>query len=422
MSERVAAIAEHSSSPFDVERLREDFPAIAQHVRGKPLAYLDNVATAQKPRRVLEALERYYSLECANVHRGVYRLAEQATASYEAARDTVQRFLGASRREEIVFTRGTTESINLVAQTFVRRRLREGRHGRSILLTEMEHHSNIVPWQLLAEETGARVLVVPIDDRGDLVLEEAERLLSEDVCFASLVHVSNALGTVNPVERVIAWAHERGVPVLLDGAQSAPHLRVNVQALGCDFFALSGHKIYGPTGIGVLYGRHELLADMPPYQGGGDMIRSVAFSGTTFADPPARFEAGTPHIAGAIGLGAALEYLEGQDLAALLHHEEDLLRYATERLSEVPGLRIVGTAARKASVLSFVLSCAHPHDVATILDSEGIAVRAGHHCAQPVMDHYGVPATTRASFAFYNTREEVDRLAAAVARVQEIFA
>jgi cysteine desulfurase/selenocysteine lyase len=370
---------------------------------------------------VLAATERYYREDCSNVHRGVYGLAARATAAYEAVRGTARRFLGAACDDEIVFTRGTTEAMNLVARCFARPRLLARRHGDAVLVTHMEHHSNIVPWQLLTEEVGGRLLVAPIDDRGELILEEFERLLGEGVAIAAFPHVSNALGTVNPVATMVALARSRGVPVAIDGAQAAPHLPIDIGPLGSDFYAFSGHKVFGPTGIGVLWGRGELLAAMPPYEGGGDMIRSVSFAKTTYADPPVRFEAGTPNVAGAIGLGAALSYVLEVGREAIAAHEQELLAHATEALLAIPGLRLIGTAREKACVLSFVMEGVHPHDIGTILDHAGVAVRAGHHCAQPVMDRFGVPATARASFALYNTHEEVERLAAALLQVREMF-
>jgi len=404
---------------LDVARIREDFPILGRMVVCKPLVYLDNAATAQKPQFVIDAVRRYYEDHNSNVHRGVHHLSQLATAEYEKARDRVRAFLNAGDRREIVFVRGTTEAINLVAQSFVRPTLAA---GDEIVVTHMEHHSNIVPWQLLEQQAGAVLEVVPIDDRGDMDLAAYETLLASGrVRLVSVVHVSNALGTVNPVREVIRLAHARGIPVLLDGAQAAPHLRVDVSELDCEFYAFSGHKLFGPTGIGALYGKAELLDAMPPYQGGGEMIRSVSFSGTTFADSPAKFEAGTPHIAGAVGLGAAIEYLRGLDRSAVEAHERDLLVYATGRLREVAGLRIIGEAREKVGVVSFVMTGVHPHDVGTILDQEGIAIRVGHHCAQPVMERFGVPATARASFAFYNTRAEVDQLVAGLARVRELF-
>jgi cysteine desulfurase / selenocysteine lyase len=404
---------------LDVERLRKDFPILSQLVRGKPLVYLDNAATSQKPRPVIEAVTRFYTSENANIHRGVHFLSERATLAYDAVRERVARFLNASSAREIVFTRGTTEAINLVAQSWGRSALRA---GDEILITGMEHHSNIVPWQLVAAATGAVVRAVPITDAGELDLEAFDRLLTERTRLLAVVHLSNALGTINPVRAMIARARERGVVTLVDGAQSAPHLPVDVQAIGCDFFAFSGHKVFGPTGVGVLYGRAALLERMPPWQGGGDMIETVTLERSTWAPPPARFEAGTPMIAEVIGLGAALEYVESVGRAALGTWEEELLTYATERVSELEGVRIIGTAREKASVLSFVVEGVHPHDVGTVLDDEGIAIRAGHHCAQPVMQRFGIPATVRASFAFYNTREEVDTLVRGLRRVRTLFA
>jgi len=404
---------------LDVERLREDFPILSERVRGKPLVYLDNAATSQKPRPVIEAVTRFYSSENANIHRGVHFLSERATLAYDAVRERVARFLNASSAREIVFTRGTTEAINLVAQSWGRSALRA---GDEILITGMEHHSNIVPWQLLAAATGAIVRAVPITDAGELDLEAFDRLLTERTKLLAVVHLSNALGTINPVREMVARARERGVVTLVDGAQSAPHLPVDVQAIGCDFYAFSGHKVFGPTGIGALYGRSALLERMPPWQGGGDMIETVTLERTTFAAPPARFEAGTPMIAEVIGLGAALEYVESVGRTALGTWEEELLTYATERVSELAGVRIIGTARGKASVLSFVVEGVHPHDVGAVLDDEGIAIRAGHHCAQPVMQRFGIPATVRASFAFYNTREEIDALVRGLRRVRTLFA
>ncbi len=404
--------------PFDVDKIRQDFPALGLRVYGKPLVYLDNAASTQKPVSVLDEEDRCYREYYSNVHRGVHYLSQKATEAYEQARRKVQGFVGAARPEEIVFVRGTTEGINLVASTFGRGRVEA---GDEVLITEMEHHSNIVPWQMLCEQTGATLRVAPIDDRGEVILEEYEKLLNERTRLAAMVYVSNALGTINPVERMIEMAHAQDVPVLVDGAQAVPHMKVDVQALDCDFFVFSGHKMFGPTGIGALYGRWDLLSAMPPYQGGGEMIRSVSFAKTEYAEPPARFEAGTPNIVGAIALGAAVDYLQGLGLEAIRQYESGLLDYATEALSAVPGVRLVGTATHRASVVSFLIEGAHPHDVGTILDREGIAVRAGHHCAQPVMDHFGVPATVRASLALYNTRQEIDRLVTGVAKVQEIF-
>jgi cysteine desulfurase/selenocysteine lyase len=416
----VSARTEETRPPLDVKRLREDFPILHQTVRGgRPLVYLDNAATTQKPRAVLDALARYYERDNANVHRGVHELSERATAAYEGARGTVQRFLGAASEREIVFTRGTTEAINLVAQSFLRPRIRP---GDEILISAMEHHSNIVPWQILGEQAGASLRVVPIDDRGELVMDELDRLLGERTRLLALVHVSNALGTVVPVREICALARERGVPVLIDGAQAVAHGPVDVRALGCDFYAFSGHKVFGPTGIGALYGRESHLDAMPPWQGGGDMIASVSFEKTTWNVLPYKFEAGTPHIAGAVGLAAALDYVRGVGLDAIAVHEHALLRYATDVVGAMPGIRLVGTAREKAAVLSFVLEGVHAHDVGTIVDREGVAIRTGHHCAQPVMERFGVPATARASFALYNTREEVDALAMALRKVLELFA
>lgn len=407
-----------AARPYDVLRIRTDFPALHQTVYGRPLVYLDNAATTQKPRAVIDAICRFYSADCSNIHRGVHLLSERSTKAYEDARVSVQRFLNAAAWREIVFVRSTTEAINLVAQAFARPRLRA---GDEILISGLEHHSNIVPWQLVCEQTGAALRVAPIDDRGEIILEEFERLLSPRTRMVAVSHVSNALGTVNPVRDMIEMAHGRGAPVLVDGAQAAPHVNVDVRDLDCEFYAFSGHKVYGPTGIGVLYGKQALLDAMPPYQGGGDMIRSVTFEKTSYNDLPYKFEAGTPNIAGAIGLGAAMDYLNGIGLDNVAEHEHDLLAYVTERVAAIPGVRIIGTARRKAAVLSFVLEDVHPHDAGTILDREGIAVRAGHHCAQPVMQRFGIPATTRASFALYNTREEADALAKGIQKVREVF-
>jgi cysteine desulfurase/selenocysteine lyase len=402
---------------IDVVRFREDFPILSREVNGRPLVYLDNAATTQKPVAVIDALERFYAETNSNVHRGVHTLSQEATEAYEGARRTVARFLGATDEREIVFTRGTTEAINLVASSFGAARVRE---GDEVLITEMEHHSNIVPWQLLCERTGAHLRVVPIDDRGELVVEEFERLLTDRTRIVAVTHASNALGTVNPVREIVALAKARGVPVLVDGAQGIHHREVNVHDLGCDFYAFSGHKAYGPTGIGALWARRELLEEMPPWQGGGDMILSVDFERTVYNEVPQKFEAGTPNIAGAVGLAAALGYLDSIGLDAIRAHEEELLGYATDRILGIEGIRIVGTAREKAGILSFVAEGAHPHDLGTLLDGAGVAVRAGHHCAQPVMKRYGVPATTRASFALYNTREEVDRFIDALVSALEM--
>ena len=407
-----------SLSVDDVERIRRDFPILHQEVHGKPLVYLDNAATSQKPRQVIAALDHYYTADNANIHRGVHTLSERATAAYEGARDKVQRFLNAADRREIVFVRGATEAINLVAQSYARPRLKP---GDEIIITEMEHHSNIVPWQMVCEQTGAVLKVVPIDEAGELLLDEFHRLLSVRTKLVAVVHISNALGTINPVEEIIAAAHAQGVPVLLDGAQAVPHVAVDVQALDCEFYVFSGHKLYAPTGIGALYGKAALLEAMAPYQGGGDMIRSVSFTKTEYNALPYKFEAGTPHIAGGVGLGAAIDYVSNIGLQAIAAWEDELLRYATARALEIPGLRLIGTARRKAGILSFVLDGVHPHDIGTILDHEGVAIRSGHHCAMPVMEHFAVPATARASLALYNTRDDVDRLITAIAKVKEVF-
>ena len=412
------AVQEARPGGFDVRKIREDFPILKQTVHGKPLVYLDNAATAQTPQAVIEAVERFYLAQCANIHRGVHLLSERSTAEYEETRAKAQWFLGAAEEREIVFVRGTTEAINLVASSYGRKHVGA---GDEVLITAMEHHSNIVPWQILCEEKGAALRVAPINDAGEMVLDEFEKLLNPRTRFVSVSHVSNALGTVNPVERIIELAHARGVPVMLDGAQAAPHLKINVQQLDCDFYAFSAHKLYGPTGVGILYGKAGLLEAMPPYQGGGDMIRSVSFEKTTYNALPYKFEAGTPNIAGTIGLGAAIDYLNRLGLERAALHEQELLAYATKQVSQLPGVRIIGTAREKASVLSFVIDGIHPHDAGTILDQQGIAVRAGHHCAQPVMERFGIPATTRASFAFYNTVEEVDALVSGIHKVQEVF-
>jgi len=403
---------------LDTERIRADFPALHQEVNGHPLVYLDNAATTQKPQAVIDAVRTFYERDCANVHRGVHRLSQRATVAYEQARTTVKNYLHANDSREIVFTRSTTEGINLVASSFVRPRLEP---GDEVLISAMEHHSNIVPWQLVCEERGARLVVVPIDDDGDIILSEYERLLTDRTKIVAVVHVSNALGTVNPVREMIATAHAKGVPVLVDGAQAVPHLAVDVCDLDCDFYVFSAHKVYGPTGIGALYAKRNRLLEMTPYQGGGDMILSVTFDRTTYAEPPHRFEAGTPNIEGAIGLAAALDHVDGIGLDAIAAHESRLLADATAAVLAVPGIRLIGTARHKASVLSFVMDGVHPHDIGTILDSEGIAVRAGHHCAQPVMARYGVSATVRASFALYNTAHEIDALVAGLQKVREVF-
>jgi cysteine desulfurase/selenocysteine lyase len=403
---------------FPVDDVRRDFPILQTLVRGRPLVYLDNAATSQKPRSVIDTVSQFYGSANANIHRGVYALSEQATVAYDEARSRVARFLGAQSPSEIVFTRGTTESINLVAQSWGRDTLRP---GDEILVTAMEHHSNLIPWQLVAEQTGAALRAAPITERGELDLDAWHRLLSDRTRLVALAHVSNALGTLNPVRELAEAAHARGALVLVDGAQSAPHLRVDVAELRCDFFACSGHKLYGPTGVGVLYGRAELLERMPPWQGGGGMIASVTLERSTWAEPPARFEAGTPPIAEALGLAAALDYVDAIGFEAISAWEDALLRRAVERVGALPGVRLVGTAPHRVAVLSFVVEGVHPHDAGAVLDDEGIAVRAGHHCAQPVMRHFGIPATIRASFAFYNTLNEVEALARGLTRVREVF-
>lgn len=403
---------------FDVEKIRRDFPILNQRVRGKALVYLDNAATSQKPRAVIEALQRYYETENSNVHRGVHYLSEKATNDYEEARTKVQRFINAPELHEVIFVRGTTEGINLVAQTYGRKHVK---NGNEVLISALEHHSNIVPWQILCEEKDARLRVVPINDDGEIVVEEYKKLLTEKTKLVSLGHVSNALGTINPIKDMIAAAHNRGVPVLVDGAQAVPHMKVDIQDLDADFYVFSGHKMFGPTGIGVVYGKTEYLESMPPYQGGGDMIKSVTFEKTIFNDLPYKFEAGTPNIEGAIGLGVTIDYLNSLDWKSVEAYEHDLFSYATDAVSAIKRLRIIGTAREKASVLSFVLDNVHPHDVGTVLDQEGIAIRTGHHCAQPVMQRFGVPATARASFAFYNTKTEVDALVKGIYRVMEMF-
>jgi cysteine desulfurase/selenocysteine lyase len=403
---------------FDVERIRQDFPALKQTIHGKPLVYLDNAATAQKPRAVIDAIVKFYEVDCANIHRGVHELSQRSTAAYEETRSKVRRFLNARSNHEIIFVRGTTEGINLVTQTWGRANVKQ---DDEIIIAGLEHHSNIVPWQILCEQTGARLRIIPIDDRGDLLLEEYEKLLGPRTRMVAIGHVSNALGTVNPVRRIVRMAHDAGALALIDGAQAVPHMPVDVSAIDADFYAFSGHKLFGPTGIGVLYGKADLLEAMPPYQGGGDMIRTVTFEKTTYNDLPYKFEAGTPDIAGGIGLGAAVDYLTRLGIDKIAAYEHELLLYATEALERIPGLHIVGTAREKAAVLSFVMQGIHPHDIGTVLDHQGIAVRTGHHCAQPVMDRYHIPATTRASLAFYNTPAEIDALVAGLYKVKEVF-
>lgn len=406
-------------SNWDVEKIRKDFPVLSQSVNGKPLVYLDNGASSQVPQSVIDRTSKYLSEEHSNIHRGVHYLSQNATNAYEAAREKVKRFINAKEAKECIFVRGCTEGVNLVAYSYGRKFIGE---GDEILVSQMEHHSNIIPWQVVAEEVGARVVMIPMNERGELIIDEYENLLNERTKMVAISHVSNSLGTVNPVKQIIATAHKFGVPVLVDAAQSVPHFPVDVQDLDADFFVFSGHKMFAPTGSGVMYGKREWLERMPPYQTGGGMIRSVSFEGTTYAPIPDKFEAGTPAIAAGIGLGAAIDYINALDFNAAAAYEHELLDYATERLADIPGVKIVGTAANKASVLSFTIEGIHPHDIGTILDQQGIAIRAGHHCAQPVMQFFDVPATARASFAFYNTREEVDKLADAVQKVIEVFA
>ena len=403
---------------FDVARIREDFPILRREVNGKPLIYLDNAATSQKPQVVIETIDHYYAADNANIHRGVHFLSQLATREYEEARVKIKRFINAGDAHEVIYTRGATEGINLVAQSYGRKFVRE---GDEVIISAMEHHSNIVPWQMLCEYSGARLRVIPINDNGELLLDEFAAMLNARTKIVAVTHLSNALGTINPVKRIIEMAHSQDVPVLLDGAQAAPHLAVDVRDLDCDFYVFSGHKMCGPTGIGVLYGKTEWLNIMPPWQGGGDMIASVDFEKTTYNSLPYKFEAGTPHISGGIGLGAAIDYLTGLGLDQIAAYEHDLLDYATETIGAIKGIKIIGTAREKASVLSFTLDNVHPHDIGTILDQEGIAIRAGHHCAQPVMKRFKVPATARASFAFYNTKEEIDSLAEGIQRVIEVF-
>ncbi|MBW2725646.1 MAG: cysteine desulfurase [Deltaproteobacteria bacterium] len=404
--------------PLDVEAVRSDFPIFKQTMRGKPLVFLDSAASAQKPRVVIDRMADFYANEYASIHRGVYQLSELATFEFEKARGKLARFINAANPREIIITRNATESINLVAQTWGRKHV--GRDDE-ILITEMEHHANIVPWQMLCQETGAKLVVVPLDEAGDLEAGAYEKLLSERTKLVALGHVSNALGTINPVREMIALAHAHGVPVLIDGAQAVPHMAVDVQDLDCDFYAISGHKMFGPSGVGILYGKLAQLEAMPPYQGGGSMIHTVTFEKTTYAEVPARFEAGTPDIAGVIGLGTAVDYLMELGLPAIEAWEQELLAYATARVSEIERVRLIGTARRKASVLSFLIEGAHPHDIGSILDQQGVAIRAGHHCAQPVMERYGIPATARASFAFYNTKLDVDTLVGGIHKVLELF-
>jgi cysteine desulfurase/selenocysteine lyase len=406
------------SAGFDVEKLREDFPVLKQKVHGMPLVYLDSAATAQKPTVVVDAIRHFHEVDCANIHRGVHELSQRSTAAYEETRLKGKRFLNSRTTNELIFVRGTTEGINLVSSSWGRRNVKA---GDEIIISAMEHHSNIVPWQMLCEEMGATLRVIPMNDRGELILEEYEKLLNPRTRMVAVAHVSNALGTINPVRQIIEMAHKVGALALIDGAQSTPHMKVDVQELDADFYTLSGHKVFGPTGIGFLYGKTKLLDAMPPYQGGGDMIRTVTFAKTTYADLPYKFEAGTPNIAGGIGLGASLDYITAIGIDRISAYEHELLLYGTEALEQIPGLRLIGTAHEKAGILSFVIEGIHPHDIGTVLDRQGIAVRTGHHCAQPVMDWFHVPATTRASLAFYNTTAEIDALAAGLKKVKEIF-
>lgn len=411
-------IADKTQASYDARKIREDFPIFRQLVNGKPLVYLDNAATTQKPQPVLDALTRFYTKECANIHRGVHFLSERATASYETGREKVRRFINAASVQEIVFLRGTTEAINLVAQTYGRTQVGA---GDEVLISAMEHHSNIVPWQMLCDEKGARLRIVPINRTGEFVFEQYKKLLGPRTRLVAVTSVSNSLGTINPIREIVRLAHEHNVPVLVDGAQAIQHMPVDVQALDCDFFAFSGHKMYGPTGIGVLYGRERLLEAMPPYQGGGDMISSVTFEKTLYNRLPYKFEAGTPNVAGGIGLGATIDYLESIGMDRIAMNEQDLIAYGTRLLEALEDLRIIGTAKNKASVLSFVLDGIHPHDIGTILDKEGIAIRTGHHCAQPVMEFFKIPATARASLGLYNTREDIEALLAGLRKVKEVF-
>lgn len=404
---------------LDVKKIRQDFPILHQEVHGKPLVYLDNAATSQKPTQVIKTLDKYYQEDNANIHRGVHTLSERATNDYEQARGKVRDFINAKSEKEIIFVRGATEGINLIAQSYGRNNLKA---GDEIIISAMEHHSNIVPWQLLCEQTGAILKVIPINERGEMIIEAFENLLSTKTKIVSVVHISNALGTINPIQHIIDLAHEHNAIAIIDGAQATPHTTVDVQALDCDFYVFSGHKLFAPTGIGTLYGKTELLDAMPPWHGGGDMIKMVSFDKTLYADLPYKFEAGTPHIAGVIGLGAAIDYVNSIGLDAVANYEHELLEYATSKASAVEGLRLIGTAKQKASILSFIMDSVHPHDIGTILDHEGIAIRTGHHCAMPVMTHFDVPATARASFAFYNTFAEVDKLIEALEKAREVFA
>jgi cysteine desulfurase/selenocysteine lyase len=406
------------TSFFDIEQIRKDFPILKQEVHGKPLVFLDSAASSPKPQQVIDTMSRFYAEDYANIHRGVYELSQRSTKAYEDTRVKVRRFVNAGSETEIIFVRGTTEGINLVAQTFGRTYVKE---GDEVVITAMEHHSNIVPWQILCNEKGAHLRVVPMDKRGDLKLDELEKLLGPKTRLVSVAHVSNALGTVNPVRKIVEMAHAQDIPVLLDGAQAAPHSKIDVRELDCDFYCFSAHKMYGPSGVGVLYGKERLLESMPPWEGGGDMISSVTFEKTTYNQLPYKFEAGTPNIAGVVGLGAAIDYLNAIGMDTVSRSENEILAYGTERLSEVPGLSIIGRAKQKAGALSFVLEGIHPHDIGTILDQEGIAVRTGHHCAQPVMDFFGVPATARASLGLFNNKQDIDNLVKGIQKVIEVF-
>jgi cysteine desulfurase/selenocysteine lyase len=414
----MSSLSSAVTAGFDVERIREDFPVLKQKVHGRPLVYLDSAATAQKPFAVVDAIRRFHEVDCANIHRGVHELSQRSTAAYEETRTKVKRFLNASSTDELIFVRGTTEGINLVVSSWGRHNVKA---GDEIIISAMEHHSNIVPWQMLCLETGARLRVIPMNERGELLMEEYQKLLNPRTRMVAVTHVSNALGTINPVRQIIQMAHNAGAATLIDGAQAAPHAQIDVQDLDADFYTFSGHKVVGPTGIGILYGKRALLDAMPPYQGGGDMIKVVTLEKTTYADLPYKFEAGTPNIAGGIGLGAALDYVNALGIDVIAAYEHKLLEYGTQELSNIAGLRLIGTAREKAGVLSFVIEGIHPHDIGTVLDRQGIAVRTGHHCAQPVMDFFNVPATTRASLAFYNTFGEIDALVNGLKKVKEIF-
>jgi cysteine desulfurase/selenocysteine lyase len=414
----MSSLSSQVSTTFDVEQIRQDFPVLKQTIHGKPLVYLDSAATAQKPFAVIDAIRKFHEVDCANIHRGVHELSQRSTAAYEETRAKAKRFLNSKSKSELIFVRGTTEAVNLVSNAWGRKNIKA---GDEIVISAMEHHSNIVPWQMLCEEKSATLRVIPMNDRGELILDEYEKLLNPRTRMVAFCHVSNALGTINPAAEMIAMAHKAGALTLVDGAQAAPHMKIDVQALDADFYAFSGHKVFGPTGIGILYGKSKLLNAMPPYQGGGDMIRTVTFEKTTYNELPYKFEAGTPNIAGGIGLGAALDYATHLGLDRIAAYEHELLVYGTEALSQIPGLRLIGTAREKAAVLSFVIEGIHPHDIGTVLDRQGIAVRTGHHCAQPVMDWFQVPATTRASLACYNTAAELDALVAGIHKVKEVF-